>query len=71
MIPLGRTVVDSSNIKAVQWDDNGTLTVEFRNGGVYEYDGITAEQAERITHASSVGKALKAHTAGKAFRKIS
>jgi hypothetical protein len=36
--------------------DTQTLRVQFRDGEVYDYDGVTPEQWEGISHAWSPGK---------------
>ena len=61
--------VESSNVKAVDWDPRSRLlTVEFKDGTIYEYDDINGELAAQIVFAPSVGKML--HSLGKRGRKV-
>ena len=46
--------VSSSNIKAIGWED-GTLRIEFNNGGTYEYLEVSEEEFNSLKNASSVG----------------
>lgn len=64
MVPTEWTRVDSSDVRAVKWSDDGTLSVEYRSGGVYEFAGVTAAEATAIVHAPSVGRQLRATVAG-------
>jgi hypothetical protein len=47
--------VISSNIAAIGFD-NGTLTVEFKNGGRYEYMGVDKGVYEAMQTAESIGR---------------
>ena len=48
--------VDSSNIDKVEYDaDNLVLRVTFKNGGIYEYEGVLQEVVDEMLSASSVG----------------
>lgn len=48
---------ESSMIKNLRYNfDNNVLKVEFNNGGMYEYSGVTAELYEGLCSAESVGK---------------
>ena len=46
--------VSSSNIAAIKHDGTA-LWVEFRSGGQYKYDGVSASDAEDMLMASSPG----------------
>ena len=47
--------VSSSVIRAIGYDGNGTLTIEFRNGRVYEYHDVPYEVYDVLMSARSVG----------------
>ena len=50
------TPVESSNIKAVGYDDaTEELTVEFHNGSQYRYSQVDREVFEQLVKAPSVG----------------
>lgn len=49
--------VKSSNVKAVGYDEeNKTLQVEFRSGGIYQYPGVQPEMYADLLAAESVGR---------------
>ncbi len=49
--------VKSSNVSAVGYDEeNKTLTVEFRSGGIYQYAGVPPEMYADLLEADSVGR---------------
>ena len=48
--------VQSSDLRAVDYDWGGTLTVEFHSGGVYEYYGVPPSEYAALLNASSHGK---------------
>ena len=52
--------VSSSNLKAVDYDDDG-LVVAFRNGTLYRYYGVPYAKFVGLLHASSKGSYLAAH----------
>lgn len=47
--------IKSSNIKSVDWKDR-VLTVEFRQGGKYEYYDVPKSVYEGMINAQSAGK---------------
>ena len=47
--------VTSSNIAAVGWHD-GKLRVEFHNGGVYDYQGVSEAEFKVLKDSDSVGR---------------
>lgn len=54
---MTRTDVSSTSIASVGYDpDTETLEVEFTNGGVYQYDDVSAEQHAALLAAPSIGK---------------
>ena len=61
--------VESSNVKAVDWDPaSRLLTVEFKDGTIYEWDDIDGARAADIVFSSSVGGAI--HRLGVKGRRI-
>jgi hypothetical protein len=49
--------VKSSNVKAVGYDEeNKTLQVEFRSGGIYQYASVQPEMYADLLAAESVGR---------------
>lgn len=51
--------VKSSNVSAVGHDpDANELHVEFKNGGKYVYNGISADQHQALMGAKSIGSHL-------------
>lgn len=56
--------VQSSNIEAVGWTD-GKLTVHFKNGTAYHYDGVPADVHAKLMTAESVGKHFNEFIKGK------
>jgi hypothetical protein len=54
--------VVSSNVGQIQYDaDSQKLQIEFLNGSVYTYDGITIGEAEDFAFATSKGKWVWRH----------
>ncbi|MEO6145908.1 MAG: KTSC domain-containing protein [Sulfuriferula sp.] len=52
----------SSQIKALgHCAATNTLRVEFKSGGVYDYQGVPAEKFTALTAAESAGKHLQQH----------
>ena len=55
---MERTRVSSSNIRSIGYDvQDETLEVEFGNGGIYQYFGVSQQLYERFMAASSKGTA--------------
>ncbi|MGB8451846.1 MAG: KTSC domain-containing protein [Anaerocolumna sp.] len=52
-----REPVSSSRIKSVGWANN-TLEIEFSNGAVYPYHGVTQNEYVLFLDASSLGTEL-------------
>ncbi len=52
-----RYSVSSSRISSVGWENN-TLEVEFHNGAVYQYYGVTQSEYDNFMNAPSLGHAL-------------
>lgn len=48
------TPVKSSNISKLGWND-GVLHVEFKNGGLFSYSGITNQMYNELLGAGSIG----------------
>jgi hypothetical protein len=52
-----RTPVTSSNLQSVGYDEESrTLTIEFRNGTVYEYADVPSEVHDELMNAESHGR---------------
>lgn len=57
---------ESSTVKLTEYDiESQTLTVEFKNGNVYEYYKVAYEDWRSLLDAESIGKYLNAHIKGK------
>ena len=46
--------VESSNVAAIG-HENETMHVQFRHGGTYAYQGVTAEGFKKLSEAPSIG----------------
>jgi hypothetical protein len=57
--------VESSDLSAVDFDWNGTLTLAFHSGGVYEYYHVPYSEYPALMSASSHGKYFHAHIKGR------
>jgi hypothetical protein len=56
----------SSNLEAAGYDPaTRTLTVKFKNGGTYHYEGCTQEHYDGLCSAESAGKYLHTTIKGK------
>ncbi len=57
---------DSSTVKLTEYNiENQILTVEFKNGNVYEYYKVAENVWNDLQEAESIGKYLNAHIKGK------
>lgn len=63
--------VTSSNIAAVGYDeDKKRLTVIYKSGGTYHYEGVSPETYAALEAADSIGQHVAKHIKGKhAFTK--
>jgi len=53
---MERQVVKSSNLVAVGYDKaSSKLEIEFKNGAVYQYDGVSKEEYAGLMDAASQG----------------
>ncbi|MCP3463490.1 KTSC domain-containing protein [Bradyrhizobium sp. CCGUVB23] len=53
---MERTVVNSSNLVSVGYDeDSSTLEIEFKGGAVYRYFNVPSFEHERLMAANSHG----------------
>jgi hypothetical protein len=65
------TAVQSSDLRAVDYDWSGTLTIAFHSGGVYEYYDVPHSEYSALLNASSHGKYFHAHIRNRyAYRRI-
>ena len=59
---MERTIVSSSNIGAIGYEaETHTLEVEFLNGSIYQYAGVSVEEYEAMMNADSKGKYFNAN----------
>lgn len=59
---MNRSLVLSSNILSIGYDqDSATLEVEFKNGSVFQYFGISQDVYSGLMNADSHGSFLDAH----------
>ena len=64
--------IQSSDLRAVDYDWSGKLTIEFHSGGVYEYDGVPPAEYTGLLNASSHGRYFHAHIKSRySYRRIS
>ena len=70
---MDRKPVSSSNIESIGHDpDTDTLEIEFKGGGVHQYDGVSAKDHHALVNAASIGKHFHAHVRSKfPSRKVS
>ena len=53
---MDRQSVPSSNLSSVGYDERTeTLEVQFQNGSVFQYHGVSAETHAQLVNAKSVG----------------
>jgi hypothetical protein len=50
--------VTSSNVAMIGHHHGDVLRVEFKNGGIYDYIGVTEPMFDKILGAESVGRAV-------------
>jgi len=59
---MKRQSVSSSNLASVGFDEaNEILEVEFKHGGVYQYEDVPVEEYEALMSASSHGTYFSAN----------
>jgi hypothetical protein len=56
-IKIPRNKVKSSNIASVGYE-NGMMHVEFKNGGVYQYEGVSQKDHDDLINSKSIGSHL-------------
>lgn len=54
---MQRRYVSSSRIRSVGWEPN-TLEVEFKDGSVYQYHGVTSLEYNAFVNSASLGSEL-------------
>jgi hypothetical protein len=63
---MERIPVVSTNIRSIGYDaDSQTLEVEFNNGSIYQYAGVSQYDHEGMINADSKGKYLNANIKGR------
>ena len=66
---MTRIPVASSSISEVGHDSTtNTLEVKFANGGIYRYDGVTADHYDALLKAPSLGRHFQQHIRGANFK---
>lgn len=66
---MNRTPVTSSSIAAIGHDPaTNVLEVQFKNGGVYAYEGVTADHFDALMKAPSLGKHFQTHVRSGGFK---
>ena len=62
---MQRIPVSSNNIAEIGYDAaTRTLEILFRNGGLYQYFDVPAQEHQALMNASSQGQYLNAHIKG-------
>jgi hypothetical protein len=61
---MERKQVKSSNVASIGYD-NGIMEVEFSNGNLYRYAGVTEADYKALSEADSIGKAFHSIVRGK------
>lgn len=62
---MERENVSSSNVESVGYDEQSeTLEVEFKNGTVYQYFGVSEQVYRQLRNAGSVGGYLASDIKG-------
>ncbi len=59
---MERTPVSSSNLQSIGYDPHtSTLEVQFNNGGLYQYHGVSQEVYDALMQAGSHGTYFNSH----------
>ena len=59
---MERTSVSSSNLASVGFDaDTGTLQIEFKDGGIYDYLSVPPQHFQRLLSTRSAGRYFHDH----------
>ena len=62
---MERTKVNSSNIAEVGYDaESKTMQVQFKNGGVFNYEGVEPKKYVEMLSSESIGKFLHTNIKG-------
>jgi hypothetical protein len=63
--------VSSSQVQQMGHDPStGIMHVMFKNGSVYEYSNVSAEEFNQLLNAPSIGAVIRRAVAGKPYHKI-
>lgn len=54
---MQRQYVSSSRISSVGWSNN-TLEIEFKDGAIYQYHGVSEAEYQNFINSPSLGSAL-------------
>lgn len=52
-----RSLVSSTRMKSVGWENN-TLEIEFHDGPIYQYSGVSESEYRAFINSGSLGSAL-------------
>ena len=59
---MNRKSVSSSNLTSIGYDaENEILEIEFKHGGIYQYDDVPESEYEALINADSHGKYFSAN----------
>jgi len=59
---MKRQKVESSNLASIGYDEeNEILEVEFKHGGIYQYNGVPKDEYDSLMSADSHGKYFSAN----------
>jgi len=59
---MERTPVSSSNLRSIGYDSEiSILEIEFNNGAVYHYHGVSQDVFNSLMYADSKGSYFRAH----------
>jgi len=63
---MERKQIESSNIISIGYDENkNEMEVEFKEGGIYIYNGVSKESHENLINSPSIGSHFYKHIKGK------
>lgn len=65
------TPVTSSSIGGIGYDSkSSTMAVQFKNGGLYHYPGVSAPAHQALISAKSIGKYFGQHFRGMKAKRL-
>lgn len=66
---MTRQPIESSNIRSIGVE-NGTIEVEFKHGGVYQYPDCDPETCQKFLESPSKGTFFAQHLKHRPFKKV-